>query len=145
MKNTAETFVKTTDVAFEILSKFGGNVMGVYLVILKHRNRVTNKCFPSIATISAESNIGDKTVKKIIGQLYDNGYLNINSGTRGTANNYYFPKESFYDDFDNDTDQLCAKRKKKPFLKKNIKPIKHDFWDENEEENEDEESFVYPF
>ena len=101
--------------------------------------------FPSIATISAESNIGDKTVKKIIGQLYDNGYLNINSGTRGTANNYYFPKESFYDDFDNDTDQLCAKRKKKPFLKKNIKPIKHDFWDENEEENEDEESFVYPF
>lgn len=109
----APPFTMLTDTALSILQikELGKTSFSVYCVILKHRNTKTNECFPSINTISKESGISVNTVKKTINNLEENGYLSINSGMRGTANNYYFPKEWFYPLFSEDFYQKNATRK----------------------------------
>ena len=109
------SFTAATEVAFEILQAFGKNsktCFAVYLVLLKHRNMKNNKCFPSIATIAEETNIGIRTVKDTLNTLSSSGYLSINSGMRGISNNYYFPKEWFYKYFEDDINQNMASRRK---------------------------------
>lgn len=111
------SFTAATDVAFEILQSFEGSgktYFAVYLVLLKHRNMKNNKCFPSIKTIADETKIGVRTIKEALDALSNNGYLSINSGMRGIANNYYFPKEWFYKYFEDDINQRLASRRKSP-------------------------------
>lgn len=108
------SFTAATDVAFEILKAFGKNsktCFAIYLVLLKHRNMKNNKCFPSIATIAEEANMGLRTVKDALNSLTSEGYLSINSGMRGISNNYYFPKEWFYKYFEDDINQKLASRR----------------------------------
>ena len=105
-------FTMATDVAFEILNKFGASAMAIYLTILKHRNIKNNKCFPSIALIAKESGLSEKTVKRVLTDLNDNDYLIINSGMRGISSNYYFPHEWFYQYFQEDVNQRKASRRK---------------------------------
>lgn len=113
-------FTMATDTSFNILQEkgLGATSLAVYLTILKHRNMKTNKCFPSIATISKESGFSIPSTKKIIKRLEESGYLSINSGYKGTSNNYYFPKEWFYEIFKNDFFQQNASRRQAPIQEK---------------------------
>lgn len=108
-------FTMATDVAFEILSGFEGRGktnFAVYMTLLKHRNSKNNKCFPSIETIADRIVASDKTVKRALDELEKAGYIKIDSGMRGISNNYYFPKEWFYDLFDKDYKQIKANRRR---------------------------------
>lgn len=108
-------FTMATDVAFEILSGFEGRGktnFAVYMVLLKHRNSTNNKCFPSIETIANKIVASDKTVKRALDELEKAGYIKIDSGMRGISNNYYFPKEWFYDLFEKDYKQIKANRRR---------------------------------
>lgn len=106
-------FTMATDVAFDVLLDLGRSAFAIYLVILKHRNLTTNRCFPSYATIKKESGCGLSNIKETLNKLEEVGYLIINSGMRGIANNYYFPQEWFYAYFEDDINQRLAKRKDK--------------------------------
>lgn len=108
-------FTMATDVAFEILSGFEGRGktnFAVYMTLLKHRNSKNNKCFPSIETIADKIVTSDKTVKRALDELEKAGYIKIDSGMRGISNNYYFPKEWFYDLFEKDYKQIKANRRR---------------------------------
>ena len=108
-------FTMATDVAFEILSRFEGRGktnFAVYMTLLKHRNSKNNKCFPSIETIADRIVASDKTVKRALDELEKAGYIKIDSGMRGISNNYYFPKEWFYDLFKKDYKQIKANRRR---------------------------------
>lgn len=108
-------FTMATDVAFQILSGFEGRGktnFAVYMVLLKHRNSTNNKCFPSIETITNKIVASDKTVKRALDELEKAGYIKIDSGMRGISNNYYFPKEWFYDLFEKDYKQIKANRRR---------------------------------
>lgn len=108
-------FTMATDVAFEILSGFEGRGktnFAVYMVLLKHRNSTNNKSFPSIETIANKIVASDKTVKRALDELEKAGYIKIDSGMRGISNNYYFPKEWFYDLFKKDYKQIKANRRR---------------------------------
>ena len=108
-------FTMVTDVAFEILSRFEGRGktnFAVYMVLLKHRNSMNNKCFPSIETIANKIVASDKTVKRALDELEKAGYIKIDSGMRGISNNYYFPKEWFYELFKKDHKQIKANRRR---------------------------------
>lgn len=108
-------FTMATDVAFEILSGFEGRGktnFAVYMTLLKHRNSKNNKCFPSIETIADRIVASDKTVKRALDELEKAGYIKIDSGMRGISNNYYFPKEWFYDLFKKDYKQIKANRRR---------------------------------
>lgn len=108
-------FTMATDVAFEILSGFEGRGktnFAVYMVLLKHRNSTNNKCSPSIETIANKIVASDKTVKRALDELERAGYIKIDSGMRGISNNYYFPKEWFYDLFEKDYKQIKANRRR---------------------------------
>ena len=107
------TFTMATDTAFNVLTDLGKSAFAIYMVILKHRNMRTNRCFPSYSTISKESGCGLSNIKVTLNKLEEAGYLSINSGMRGIANNYYFPQEWFYAYFDDDINQRLAKRKDK--------------------------------
>lgn len=108
-------FTMATDVAFDILSGFKGRGktnFAVYMTLLKHRNSKNNKCFPSIETIADRIVASDKTVKRALDELEKAGYIKIDSGMRGISNNYYFPKEWFYDLFEKDYKQIKANRRR---------------------------------
>ena len=111
VKVKEETFVMATDVAFNIMNELGGNCMGVYLTILKHRNTKNNRCFPSIQLLTKETNLNRKTINACLGKLEQAGYLVINSGYKGTNSNYYFPQEAFYELFEDDICQNKASRR----------------------------------
>ncbi|WP_069999430.1 helix-turn-helix domain-containing protein [Cellulosilyticum sp. I15G10I2] len=81
----------------EIIYKTNMQVAMMYCVLLSHRNTENNQCYPSLGVLASETNQIKRTVQRQIDELYDNGYIIINSGRHGIANNYYFPKEKFYD------------------------------------------------
>lgn len=112
------TFTMATDTAFNVLTDLGKSAFAIYMVILKHRNMRTNRCFPSYSTISEESGCGLSNIKVTLNKLEEAGYLSINSGMRGIANNYYFPQEWFYAYFDDDISQRLAKRRDKVVTEK---------------------------
>ena len=112
------TFTMATDTAFNVLTDLGKSAFAIYMVILKHRNMRTNRCFPSYSTISKESGCGLSNIKVTLNKLEEAGYLSINSGMRGIANNYYFPQEWFYNYFDDDINQRLAKRRDKVVAEK---------------------------
>lgn len=108
-------FTMATEIAFEILSGFEGRGktnFAVYMILLKHRNSTNNKCFPSIETIANKIMASNKTVKRALDELEKAGYIKIDSGMRGISNNYYFPKEWFYDLFEKDYKQIKANRRR---------------------------------
>ena len=112
------TFTMATDTAFNVLTDLGKSAFAIYMVILKHRNMRTNRCFPSYSIISKESGCGLSNIKVTLNKLEEAGYLSINSGIRGIANNYYFPQEWFYTYFDDDINQRLAKRRDKVIAEK---------------------------
>ena len=133
-ENIQETFVILKDEIIDGVLKDTKDpiCLSVYYMLLRHRNRKTNQSFPSISKLAQELQTSKSTIKRRIDLLYEYGYIDINSGEKGIANNYYFPKESFYEDFKYDTQQQCAYRKKsstfktikqEPLKIKNVKKI----------------------
>lgn len=72
----------------------------VYLTILRHYNRKTKECYPTVSVIMAECDLTKNTVERYIKLLYENHYLLIDSGNKERANKYYFPQEKFFDPMD---------------------------------------------
>ena len=108
----------------EIGKECGGTALTTYLVILNERNCQTNACSPSMEDIAEKTAITTKTVQRNLNKLYESGYLLINSGSVGKNSNYYFPKERFFEDFENDPNQKNAKRRtKKGRYKNEGKPV----------------------
>ena len=104
-------YTMASKVAFDVMRELKGNCFGVYMTLLSHRNMKNNQCFPSRGTIIEETGLSEGTVKDCITKLHKAGYININSGYFGCSNNYYFPKEWFYDLFADDIKQIMARRK----------------------------------
>lgn len=114
------TFTMMTETSLQILQnkELGATCFTVYMVILNFRNMTNNQCFPSISAICKKSGLGRSTVKKAIDKLEKYEFISINSGYKGTANNYYFPKEWFYELFDDDFYQQRATRRHNPIKDK---------------------------
>lgn len=98
----------------------------VYIYLLRCRNRKNNQCFPSIFTISEYTHFSIRGVKSAINFLEKHDFIIINSGYKGTSNNYYFPKEWFYKYFEDDVKQKKAERKKRQNVVKEKREIKQD-------------------
>lgn len=118
-------YLMLSDIAKELLKyKEKGRVPYiVYVYLLSCRNRRNNQCFPSIATICNNLYMTKNTVKSAITFLEDNGFIIINSGHSGLANNYYFPKEYFYEYFKDDIKQTNANRVIRKETKKTIEQL----------------------
>ena len=101
----------TYDVGFKVLKELGTTAYSVYMAILSYRNTTTNDCHPSVNRIHEDFNIAVRTIKDNIDKLYENGYLDINSGHKNIANNYFFPKEYWYHAWDKDFNQDNAERR----------------------------------
>lgn len=120
MPNSCGNYLMLSEVPDEILSfgEKGRMPYIVYIYLLRCRNRRNNQCFPSIATISKNTHCSVRGVKSAITFLETNKFLIINSGYKGTSNNYYFPKEWFYEYFADDYKQDKACRRRKPLSEK---------------------------
>lgn len=103
-------FVQTDNALIrEIIHMTNIQCAAMYGIILSHRNTETDKCFPSYALLANETNQSIATVKRQTSQLYEKGFIVINSGKQGIANTYYFPREKFYKGSD---ESGMAKRRK---------------------------------
>ena len=100
--------ISSNDIMFEITEKCTREAWVTYMFILYHRNNETNMCFPSLSCIANEMGTSTKTVSRHIIMLEKEGYLLVNSGKQRVSNNYYFPKEYFFDD---EVDLTVNKRK----------------------------------
>lgn len=77
----------------KIIQECGLDRAMIYYIILSHKNKDKDSCYPSFAEISRECCISVSTVKRNINVLVDRGYLIVKSGDTSKANNYYFPHE----------------------------------------------------
>ena len=80
----------------EIINKADPQTAMLYILILSHRNRVTNKCFPSISLLAREMGMADRTISRMINKLIEDGFLIVNSGRQGISSDYFFPRENDY-------------------------------------------------
>ena len=69
----------------------------LYIKILSHYNSKLKQCFPSIDILRRETGISRRKISDLLTQLNKHGYLKVRSGGRHYANNYWFPKEDFFD------------------------------------------------
>lgn len=93
----------------EIINKTDPQTAMLYIIILSHRNSVTNKCYPSISLLAREMGLGDRTISRMIKKLVEEGFLIVNSGRQGISSDYFFPRESWY----NNEGVVATKRKGK--------------------------------
>lgn len=80
----------------EIINKTDPQTAMLYIVILSHRNSLTNKCYPSISLLAREMGLADRTVSRMIKKLVEEGFLIVNSGRQGISSDYFFPREDWY-------------------------------------------------
>ncbi|MHC1746932.1 MAG: helix-turn-helix domain-containing protein [Cellulosilyticaceae bacterium] len=80
-------------IARDIISKYGLAECMFYYIILSHKNKDYDSCYPSNSCLMEECKISDRTLKKYLKELTDSGHLKIDSGNVHKASNYYFMKE----------------------------------------------------
>lgn len=77
-----------------ISKECGGNALCVYLELLNRLNHKSGLCCPSTVTISDATGLSDKTVKRAIKTLKDNGFIDWEqskaSSNNFKVNNYFF-------------------------------------------------------
>lgn len=93
----------------EIINKTDPQTAMLYIIILSHRNSLTNKCYPSISLLAREMGMADRTVSRMIKKLVEEGFLIVNSGRQGISSDYFFPREDWY----NNEGVIATKRKGK--------------------------------
>lgn len=86
----------------------------VYLTILSHKISDDDKVFPTYETIAKECDCSTQNIKKHIKTLKEKGYIIVDSGKSGKANNYWFPHEK---DF-KETEQCKQAHSRKAYKKK---------------------------
>lgn len=86
----------------EILANenLGVTAYAVYMTILSFRHNKDDDfrglCCPSITTIMEKCRLSRSTVNRQLTALYDEGYLEIDTGRQHHSNHYAFPKEQCY-------------------------------------------------
>lgn len=81
----------------EMIKKVGLDTTMFYLLLKSHKIASdAHCCYPSRKLLAEECNISIRTVARHIKALEDSGYLITNTGTEGSNNNYYFPREDFF-------------------------------------------------
>lgn len=126
------SFVKSNNkVRLDILQVLNANAYVVYIQILSYRNTDTGRCFPSHNVIAKEINFSVSAVKRNIKLLEDCGFLIVNSGSfeKHLSNEYFFPKEDF---FEMGYSESLAKRK--VISEKNKKKLVDNFEGKNNNE-----------
>lgn len=78
---------------FEIYETLGIKELFIYMLLLSHRNYRSGKCFPSIKTLTKETQLSKPTVIKLLNNLKKAGYIEIDLGRSHLASSYAFPKE----------------------------------------------------
>lgn len=79
-----------------IITESNAQTAMLYLIILSHRNAKSGQCFPSISLLAREMHLTDRNIQRMINTLCSLDVLIVNSGKQGVSNNYYFPKEDFF-------------------------------------------------
>lgn len=105
-------------IRYDCLNECSVGAYIIYLTILSHRNSKDQHSFPSTRTIAAEAHMSKRQVGRYITELFEKGYLIIDSGTHGISNKYYFPKEDFYEKFSEN--QVFARKRSTGFGNYNI-------------------------
>ena len=88
----------------------------LYIMILSHKNINDNFSFPSIEILAKEMDMSKSSINRMLNELYENEFLEIDSGKMGYSSKYYFPQEKFYQQNEN-----LYKRKKGGFKKQKQK------------------------
>ena len=83
-------------IALNILKNYGHKCYAVYSIILSHKNKRYDSCYPSLDLLEKELNISRTALKTCIKTLVDAGYLAIESGSFGKNSYYFFLQEDFY-------------------------------------------------
>ena len=103
-------FVKSNnELRIKIVKEINANGYLVYLSILAHKISDGDKCYPSIQVVADECSCSVSQVKRYIKTLSDKGFIIVNTGCKGQANNYWFPLE---DDFEHTEMSKKATRRK---------------------------------
>ena len=94
----------------------------LYITLLSHKNGKSKQTFPSIEVLSRELGVSTRTISNLLSDLYEAGYIIINSGKTKVANNYFFPYEKDYEEqmvdrLSHPYRRSTAKFKKKPASK----------------------------
>lgn len=89
-------FRQSKKIALSILKECGHKCYAVYSIILSHKNKQYDSCYPSLDLLEEELNISRTALKTCIKTLVDTGYLAIESGKFGKNSYYFFLKEKFY-------------------------------------------------
>lgn len=85
-------------IALNILKDCGHKCYAVYSIILSHKNKRYDSCYPSLDLLEKELNISRTALKTCIKTLVDAGYLAIESGRFGKNSYYFFLQENFYNE-----------------------------------------------
>lgn len=89
-------FWQSKKTALNILKECGHKCYAVYSIILSHKNKRYDSCYPSLELLEQELNISRTALKTCITSLVDTGYLAIESGKYGKNSHYFFLQEDFY-------------------------------------------------
>ena len=110
----------------DIICNSGCDAYALYMTLLSHKNLTDGKCYPSISTLSDETNLSKRTIYRILTKLTDSGYLIINSGDKDWNNTYFFPSEK--NGINDAMGQKRAKRRKRGYEESKIKPEQSSDW-----------------
>lgn len=86
------------NISLNILKDCGHKCYAVYSIILSHKNKRYDSCYPSLDLLEKELNISRTALKTCIKTLVDAGYLAIESGRFGKNSYYFFLQENFYNE-----------------------------------------------
>lgn len=92
----------------EICTNFGLSYYIIYITLVSLANE-KGKSYVSMEELHRMTGIGISTIKLNIKVLYDYNYIIVNSGRKGKSNEYWFPKEKFFDP--KDEEMLSARKK----------------------------------
>lgn len=92
-----EGFTKSDNLLRSYITRdLGGLAYTLYMTLLSHRNTDTGECFPSAQLLASEIGKTRQYVFKLLSQLEELNYIEIDSGNSKESNHYYFPGEDFY-------------------------------------------------
>ncbi len=81
----------------------------LYILLLSHYNDKTGQTFATTSLLSKETKWGVKKVSRLITELYNAGFIIVNSGANHKASNFWFPFEPYFDP--KDKEMLQARKR----------------------------------
>ncbi len=111
---------------FEVMKGLKPNLQIVFTWLVRHRNKHTGNCYPSVKLLSKECGISRTTVMKTLGELENKGLIKILK-KKGSKSSYLLAT-NFIEIYDQKLDHLPVKevdyinRLKKTLTKDSYKP-----------------------